>query len=161
MASQEIWKAIPEFSDYEVSNMGRVRSNYGRYEIGKILKSSYVGEGYLRVVLTKNNEHFAFLVHRIVGKTFLENPENLPDIDHINQKKDDNRLENLRWTSKSDNNRNRPLYFMGTNSGEPFISYDAKLKSYRFQKTINQKKYSKRFPCLEEAVAYRDFMLPS
>lgn len=45
-----------------------------------------------------------FYVHRLVGMTFLPNPDNLPEINHINQIKDDNRVENLAWVSSKDNN---------------------------------------------------------
>ena len=49
-----------------------------------------------------------YYVHRLVAETFIDNPHRYPEVDHINQDKLDNRVENLRWVSKSENQQNRP-----------------------------------------------------
>jgi len=71
------------------------------------LKSNPNSQGYLQVRLWKECKGKTQKIHRLLANAFLENPDNLSDIDHINQVKDDNRIENLRWCSRSNNNRNK------------------------------------------------------
>ena len=81
---QEEWRVIEGFPEYEVSNLGRVKSlNYNHTKKEQILKP-VVKQGYLAVLLFKDKKGFQFTIHRLVGKTFIENPDNKPDINHIN-----------------------------------------------------------------------------
>ena len=102
---EEEWRDIEGYKClYQVSNMGKVKSlNYKRTCKEKILKTGKNKNGYLRVILCKNNKHKKFLVHRLVATAFIDNPENKPNIDHINTIKDDNRAENLRWCTQKEN----------------------------------------------------------
>jgi hypothetical protein len=59
--------------------------------------------GYFRVCINRKSH----LLHRVIGEQFIENPENLPDIDHINRIRTDNRIDNLRWVSRELNRHNR------------------------------------------------------
>jgi len=74
-----------------------------KYRKSRWTKGSKTRNGYMATSL---GEHKNILVHRLVAETFLQNPENLPTVDHINRIRDDNRLENLRWASHKDNMRN-------------------------------------------------------
>lgn len=97
----EEWRIHPNKElDIEVSNMGRVKNATERTYY--TLQDTY--RGYLRI--RKNNKHH--LVHRLVMETFCpcENSEKLI-VDHINGKKDDNRLENLRWVTAMQNMKYR------------------------------------------------------
>lgn len=104
----EIWRDIDGYEGlYQVSNTGKVRSlNYKRTGHYKILKTTKNHKGYLSVGLYRNNKKESVLVHRLVCKTFIPNPENKPHIDHINTIRDDNRIENLRWVTPKENSSN-------------------------------------------------------
>ena len=101
----EEWKSIDGFEGfYEVSNFGNVRSlNYHNWGIVKNLTPTIDRYGYERVCLCKNGKQFNRLVHRMVATAFIGNPDNLPQINHLNEIKTDNRAENLEWCSAKDN----------------------------------------------------------
>lgn len=105
---KEIWKKIPDFEDYEASNLGNIRSL--KRKAPRLLKLKEGQDGYLQVNLTMNGKQKNFQVHRLIGLTFIPNPDNLPTIDHIDMNKKNNTVENLRWCSKKDQN----LYKEGT-----------------------------------------------
>jgi hypothetical protein len=95
------WVQLREHPDYDIQTtypfLIRKRSNR------RIIKLTPAKDEYL---LCKLNGKMSYH-HRVVALQFLPNPENLRDVDHINHKKDDNHLANLRWASRSDNNRNK------------------------------------------------------
>lgn len=86
----EIWKKIDGFETYSVSNMGRVRNDV----TGRVLKTSSV-RGYQLVMLCPGRKMTR--VHRLVAQAFIPNPDNLPQVNHINEDKTDNRVENLEY----------------------------------------------------------------
>lgn len=106
----EEWKEIPEFNDYEVSTLGKVRGK-DRLRNGKngfrLVKSRELQQilnkkGYPEVRLRKNKSHTR-LVHKLVASAFMIKPDNCTQINHINGIKTDNRLENLQWVTQSEN----------------------------------------------------------
>ena len=111
----EIWKDIQGYEGlYQVSNLGRVKS-LGRFvdklkchywQEEKILKLHKKHNGYLGVILLKDRKFKNFKVHRLVALAFIPNPENKPQIDHINAIKTDNTVNNLRWVTAKENIRN-------------------------------------------------------
>lgn len=110
---EEIWKPIPNYEGlYEVSNMGRVKSLgktvlrkgvYVHYH-GKIISQNIV-KGYMQVMLSKNSKRVNTKVHRLVAIAFIPNddPVNKTTVNHKNEDKLDNRVENLEWMSIADN----------------------------------------------------------
>lgn len=90
----EIWKDIKDYEGlYQVSNYGRVRS----LKTYMILKPRKSNSGYFRVGLSKKGKHKWFLIHRLVATAFLSNPLNLPQVNHKDENKTNNKLENLEW----------------------------------------------------------------
>lgn len=105
-AINEIWKDIDGYEEkYKVSNLGRVKSiNYNSTGKEKILKPVKDKDGYLFVILSKKGKCKRFSVHRLVAQTFIENPNNLPFINHKDENKTNNSVENLEWCDRRYNN---------------------------------------------------------
>lgn len=103
---EEIWKPVPRYEEYyEVSNLGRVKrtkSGIGT-QSGRILKGYTDPDGYKRVDLTVNNKSKGFFVHRLVATAFLSNPENKPQVNHIDGNKQNNNISNLEWVTQEQN----------------------------------------------------------
>lgn len=98
----EIWKSIAGFAGrYEVSNLGHVRSCY----TGKtrLLSQSKNNKGYLRVFLCKNGTKKVFFVHRLVAEAFIPNLNSLETVNHKDENKLNNHVENLEWMTMADN----------------------------------------------------------
>lgn len=96
MTEDEIWCPIKGFEGlYEVSDKGRVKSlKFGKE---RILKTGRNQEGYLQVGLCKNCETKTYRVHRLVAQTFIPNPDNLPQVNHKDEDKENNFVHNLEW----------------------------------------------------------------
>lgn len=105
----EEWKVIerPEFQgNYEVSNLGRIRTIPHEY-YGKSGKKRRVEEhikatrlsptGYRMINVRYNGKHYTFKVHRIVASAFIPNPDNLPEVNHKDENKSNNCVNNLEW----------------------------------------------------------------
>ena len=100
----EQWKSIKDYENYQVSNLGRVKSlNYRHTGKEKILKADKDKDGYLRVVFCKNGQIKKFLIHRLVATMFIENPENKPFINHIDCNPSNNNVDNLEWCTQKEN----------------------------------------------------------
>ena len=122
---EEIWRDIEECEGYQVSNLGRIRSvdrvlyagnRWGgvsarRYK-GKLITTFAYPNGYMAFVYRKHHKTIKnFLIHRLVAQAFIPNPDNLPQINHKNEQRDDNRVDNLEWCTdvynKMYNNRSK------------------------------------------------------
>lgn len=107
---EEIWKDIPGYEGlYQVSSLGKVRRLH-RYKSAdkqeiriNIRKLTLVRNGYYRVILSKNNVTKWFSVHRLVALAFIPNPDNLPMVNHKDEVKTNNFVQNLEWCDASYN----------------------------------------------------------
>lgn len=110
----EQWGPVVGYEgEYEASTRGRVRSvdrtvfqkgGTWRYR-SYILRQDVSKRGYHRVVLSRGNQRRTVNVHRLMGETFLPNPENLPMVRHLDDNKGNNVIENLAWGTNSDNQK--------------------------------------------------------
>ena len=122
----EIWKPIVGYEGlYEVSSLGNVRSlNYNHTNKPKLLKQDLCKNNNLRVTLY-NRTKKRFLVHRVVAEAFIPNPYNKPEIDHINTIRTDNRVENLRWVTHTEN-MNNPITHTKSINSKLYHTYNMK-----------------------------------
>ena len=113
--NNEIWKEIPNYEElYVVSNLGRIVS-LGKYVKQRngffvwkepCLLKQVIKNGYCLAKLSKNGKSKTLLVHRVVASAFIPNPENKPQIDHIDCNKSNNVASNLRWCTAKENMQN-------------------------------------------------------
>ena len=106
--NKEIWKPIKEYEGlYEVSNLGRVKrvgkSTNKTQADGGLMKLRIEKQGYLRVQLSKNNYRIKYSVHRLVAITFLPNLKNKPEVNHIDNNRINNEVNNLEWVTQKEN----------------------------------------------------------
>ena len=97
----ELWKEVAGTNGkIEVSSQGRVRSNL-RNE--RILKPTKDAKGYLRLRITVDRVKYSYKVHRLVAQAFIPNPDNKPQVNHIDGNKANNSVNNLEWVSNKEN----------------------------------------------------------
>lgn len=135
---KEIWKEVPDYKDYEVSNLGRVRSNKRLIPI--ILKQNACSAGYLGVNLSNCNGRKRFSTHGLVAVCFLNHqPDKLNGlvIDHINRDKLDNKLVNLRLVTRRDNLSNTSRDMASEYIG---VTFSKRLNKWIARITLNKKR---------------------
>lgn len=112
---KEIWKDIENFEGYyQVSDKGRVRSldriikgnrNSSYVRKGQLLSPIFNSEGYLSVNLTKEHQQKGMRINRLVAQAFIENPNNLPEVNHKDFNKQNNFVNNLEWMTTKENSQ--------------------------------------------------------
>ena len=105
---------INNYPNYLIYTDGRVYSKYYK----RFMKPQTDKDGYKYVGLYKDRKRSAYRIHRLIALQFIPNPENKPEVDHINTIVDDNRLENLQWVTQQENLDKRNLT---TNTGYKYI----------------------------------------
>jgi len=111
---KEIWRVHPDISGIEVSTFGNVRTldrvvpkgNGTQFQKGQVLKQ-WDDRGYLQVRFRVNGKHISKLVHRLVAETFLSNPDNLPEVNHLDCDRTNNNVKNLEWCDRFYNQQYR------------------------------------------------------
>ena len=108
----QIWKTIDNYGDYEVSNYGKVRrisydgdkSKEEQYKLPYYLKHRIDKDGYFRYTLCVKGKTKSFYAHRLVAQAFIPNPNNKPQVNHIDGNKQNNYVDNLEWCTIQENN---------------------------------------------------------
>ena len=167
---EEIWKDIKGYEGYyQISNYGKVKSlerytiilNGKRTEKEKFLYQG-IRSGYYIVQLNKNNKRKSHQVHRLVAQAFIPNLKNKPFINHKDENRKNNYVENLEWCTQKENvnwsinkmkHRKKVSH---SNTNEQYITYRKSTNKYRI--TIDGKEY-KSCKTLEEAIKKRDEIL--
>ena len=124
---QEEWKPIPGYEGlYEVSNYGRVRS-FKWSSNGKILSPGKDGSGYLFVTLCKDGKTKLRKMHRLVAEAFIPNPSNFPQVNHMDECKENNYFGNLEWcTHKYNLSYGTRTRRIAENNSKPVVQLDKK-----------------------------------
>jgi len=149
--------SIEGFSRYLIYENGDVYSKY----LKRNMTTTADNTGYVRLHLRNDKgETKMMLLHRLVALAYIPNPENKPLIDHIDQNKSNNNINNLRWATNSENQQNVKQTYKNNKLGEKYIStFYSKRRNrnyYLFEKTINGVKHSKQFTTLEQAITYKN-----
>lgn len=149
---QEIWKDIEGFEKYQISSYGRVRSFKNNKE--SILKPLIKCSGYVGLQFYQNKKHYNVYVHQLVANAFITNPENKPEVNHIDGNKLNNNLTNLQWVTAKENiqhawdtglmkNARKGLSIMKEANKKPIYSskLDIKFESIKSASRYIQKTY--------------------
>jgi len=147
----EEFRIIKGFENYSVSNLGRVRNN----ATDRILKSMVGTHGYYYLHLSKDGKIYTKLIHKLVGDAFIQNPLNKKCIDHIDNNRLNNIVNNLRWVTLQENQMNRKL---STNSTSNYkgVSFNKRINKWMAHIKINGKQqYLGCFKKIEDAVNAR------
>ena len=96
-----MWKNIPNWEWYLINEQGKVLNT----RTNRYLKGDINNIGYHRVILYDNKRKQRFFIHRLVATLFLPNPNNLPEVNHIDGNKDNNSVNNLEWCTTSENQK--------------------------------------------------------
>jgi hypothetical protein len=124
----EIWKDVVGYeSIYEISNFGNVKSfKYGKEKIRKLRNDK---DGYLLINLCKDKKVKTFKIHRLVAQAFIPNPDNKPQINHIDGNKSNNKVDNLEWVTNKENSKHAVEKLLRNTKGENH--HNVKLRNYQ------------------------------
>ena len=172
MLAKEEWKNVKGYEElYMVSSYGRIRGKrrvvYGMIEgemqplyvqKPQILSPIDHGNGYLYITFIKDGVRKNHYIHRLVAETFIPNPDNLPQVNHIDYDRRNNKVSNLEWVTAKDNLEHsrcniKHRHSCHTNSGHRYIT----LRDGKYRVCVGKPRIDKSFKTLEEAIAFRNY----
>lgn len=139
---------------YQISTMGRIKS-FRKYKDGKILQTHTNTCGYIDTKIIINNKQISQLLHRLLAEHFVPNPNNYILVDHIDGDRTNNKIENLRWVSPSQNGMNTKL---NSNNNSGYKGVCKEKNSWVASCIVKGKTIKKRFLSLDDAVKYRKYL---
>lgn len=145
----ELWMPIEGYEGlYAISSLGNVYSHHRN----RILTPKRAKAGYLRVTLCKGRQpHKTFSVHRLVALAFIPNPELKPTVNHLNEVKTDNRVENLEWATNAEQNTH------GTRIARARSHTDYRARKTDYYEVARKHDYSSEHMCGRKAILlYKD-----
>ena len=169
----EIWKPVPGFElYYEISSFGNIRNSRKR-----IMKPYVNNKGYHCIDFQVNSVRTKHLIHRLVLLTFIPNPDNLPEVNHIDEDKSNNNLSNLEWCTRSYNKQHsmqsgtyNKIYTQKNALGKKHkkntaskyhnVSYDKDRNKWTACIIVDKKRYGfKRFDTEDEAALHVNYII--
>ena len=139
----EIWEDIPGYEGYyQISNLGNVKSlkretnnNHGKEEY---IKSQEIRNGYYSVSLWKEGKGKHYTIHRLLAELFIPNPDDKPQVNHIDGNKLNNNLLNLEWVTQEENARHAYMNGLIQQKTTPVIQYDKDMNFIREWNSIKE-----------------------
>ena len=154
----EEWKQYQPYHSYWVSTLGNVKRVYKNGN-EKILKPVN-NKGYDKIDLIRKPKRVQGLIHRLVAECFIPNPDNKPYVDHINGNRKDNRVDNLRWATNSENQQNISSNRNNDTSGYKGITartHKGQFAGWRVRLGINDKRIELgTYRDIDEAIKVRN-----
>jgi hypothetical protein len=142
---------FPDYLIYEDGSVFSKKSNI-------FMQQNKDNKGYLFVGLRNRGKKPIFpRIHRLIAIHFIPNPENKPDVDHINRIRDDDRIENLRWATKQENQENRGMNKNNT-SGFKNINWHKSKKRWKFR-VRGRNKIERNFKTKTDALCYKFYYI--
>jgi len=160
-SEEEIWRAHPEYTGTEVSTFGRVRTldrvvpcrgNGTRFVKGRILKQYSDKGGYLQAQIKVNEKWIMKRVNRLVAQTFIDNPDNLPMVNHRDCNIKNNHVENLEWCTASYNARYREKYGVSRMKAAGHPLFAINLATLEVSKFPSQTEAGRAFGVLQTSI---------
>lgn len=143
---EEIWKDIKNYEGlYRVSNLGRIKSlNYNGTGEERIMDGNYDRDGHKKVVLTNRIKKYPF-IHRLVAQAFIPNPENKPEVHHIDYNPSNNIVDNLMWVTKEEHAKFHPERYKNASRASAMVLSKSVLQY------TNDGQFIKEYPSAHEA----------